>query len=301
MSQGHFIQALELVRPIGYAGARGSSRFHAIHENPYACKEAHVMPMFYFLREKTTTQANRYGRIPSLLTGLLLLFIFASLYAQDDNECDDPVTPLLPQEYFRTSTGAPYRLRICYNWQCTKTAFIELDEQDLDTLRLFFYCAAKTPFDQLQQIRLAVAELEHIAERQIPVLGNDLGGNLRDLDQEGRMDCVDNASNTGNYLQFLRQLGLITRFEVGKPARRGGTYLGRHYTAVLWELDAQGQRTAQGWTVDSWFRDNGKPPYILPLADWEAYKLPWKPPYADLNPLYYDYKACLSGGGEMGW
>jgi hypothetical protein len=63
---------------------------------------------------------------------------------------------------------------------------------------------------------------------------------------------------------------LLRHHHVADRATRGWFIFGfPHTTAVIHE-DA---RNAE-WAVDSWFLDNGEPPFILPLDVW---KKGWRP------------------------
>ena len=78
------------------------------------------------------------------------------------------------------------------------------------------------------------------------------------------MDCVDEANNSTVYLSMLQNDGLLLWHRVGPRISRGlSRMLPPHFTATIVE-DESGARFA----VDSWFRDNGEPPYIVSLPDW---------------------------------
>jgi len=85
--------------------------------------------------------------------------------------------------------------------------------------------------------------------------------------QPSQFDCIDASTNTTTTLVLLEELGLLRFHRLVAPVSRN-LFLGLgviHTTAVLVEL--QGGRE---WAIDSWVRNNGQPPDVLPLKTWYA-------------------------------
>lgn len=93
---------------------------------------------------------------------------------------------------------------------------------------------------------------------------------------EGQMDCIDESINTTLYLTMLQKFGLMRLHRVEDRATRGWFLAGwPHTTAVISEIAMNRENgTYRLWAVDSWFLDNGEPPFILPLETWKA---GWEP------------------------
>ena len=64
---------------------------------------------------------------------------------------------------------------------------------------------------------------------------------------------------------ILDRNGLLNYHAVRRPEVRGYwiNFEWPHWTAVL-----QQDGDKEEWAVDTWFRDNGEPPVVIPLADW---------------------------------
>ena len=60
---------------------------------------------------------------------------------------------------------------------------------------------------RLQRVRIGIWQMELLAQKRQPLLANDLAINDFDAAVEGRMDCVDNSSNTTTYFHILRDIG----------------------------------------------------------------------------------------------
>jgi len=117
-----------------------------------------------------------------------------------------------------------------------------------------------------RQEREAIGRAIALMEREVGAITGtwrDLGGNVRGAGQEGQLDCIAESRNTTTYLQLLSDDGLLKWHQVEARAMRNPWLLDVHWSAVIRERTG-GARFA----VDSWFLDNGQPPYIQPLEGW---------------------------------
>jgi hypothetical protein len=163
----------------------------------------------------------------------------------------------------------PALFNICYGHGCASLAWVKLSAEQWAQVRRVFAQPAATAAEEREQIRTAVALLESIVGALTGTAG-DKGGNLKGLGLPGQMDCIDESTNTTNYLYMLQQDGLMRRHSVADRSTRWSLFSWPHTTAVIRERDS-----AERWAVDSWFLDNGEPPFVLPLQIW---KNGWKPP-----------------------
>ena len=163
----------------------------------------------------------------------------------------------------------PARFNICYGHGCTSLAPVKLSAEQWEQVRRVFAQPAATPAEEREQIGAAVALLETIVGALTGTAG-DKGGNLKGLGLYGQMDCIDESTNTTNYLYMLQHDGLMRWHTVADRSTRWSLFTWPHTTAVIRERDS-----AERWAVDSWFLDNGEPPFVLPLQTW---KRGWTPP-----------------------
>lgn len=102
----------------------------------------------------------------------------------------------------------------------------------------------------------------------------DRARNYTEDDVAQQQDCIDESTNTLQYLNALLSRRLLVWHDLAYKKRRI-VWFATHWTAVIQEKDSQ-----QLYAVDSWYRNNGEPPYIQPLEDWKR-----KRAFADLlNP-----------------
>jgi hypothetical protein len=117
-----------------------------------------------------------------------------------------------------------------------------------------------------QAIRKAVALMENYSG-QITGTSRDEGGNYSPgSDIIKQMDCIDESTNTFQYLSALEELDLLEWHTI-EPKKRRMVWFATHWTAVISE-----NTSSELFAVDSWYRDNGEPPYIQPLKDWQKKK-----------------------------
>ena len=150
-------------------------------------------------------------------------------------------------------------------------------------------CPGTTLHNRLQRLRIGIWQMELLAQKYQPLLANDLAINKFEEGIEGRMDCIDNSSNTTNYLHILRDIGELPGWTVSSPhVRNRFDITAVHWTAVIIDADS-----GVPWSVDSWYRPNGHLPMVMPLRDWIADKNAWEPPFEQINAIPHSiYGLC---------
>ena len=164
----------------------------------------------------------------------------------------------------------PQRFSVCWSHSCSVVATVALPPAAWDRVRAMFPEPSSTPADERVRIADAIALLETLVG-EITGTWRDLGGDLRGFAQPGQMDCVDEANNSTTYLKLLAADGLLVWHTVGEILKRGNVLFGMpHATAIITDSTAGEQ-----WAVDSWYLDNGQPPYIVRYRIWND---GWNPP-----------------------
>jgi hypothetical protein len=160
------------------------------------------------------------------------------------------------------------RFSVCYNNGCSSLDYVSLTQQQWEQLRVLFFPLAETAAEERQRVRAAIALMEKFVGNATGTW-QDKGGTFN-FGRTGQMDCIDESTNTSLYLTMFYKYGMLRHHHVDDRATRGWFIFGwPHTTAVIRE----DSRNAF-WAVDSWFLDNGEPPFILPLDVW---KKGWKP------------------------
>lgn len=157
---------------------------------------------------------------------------------------------------------------MCYDNGCASVAQLGLSGAERDALRAILTPAAVDAATERERLRAALAQMErYVGERT--GTSRDRGRTFNFVG-DPQMDCIDESTNTTTYLTLFRRDGLLRHHEVAEPATRGWFVFGwPHATAVMREI-----ASGAVWAVDSWFLDNGEPPFILPLEVWRR---GWEP------------------------
>lgn len=165
---------------------------------------------------------------------------------------------------------APGRFSVCSEHTCHKITQVSLAPAQWQQVRDQFSPPAESAADERTRIARAIALMETLVG---PLAGtaNDKGRNFKGVGTEGQMDCIDESTNTTSYLTMMAQDGLITHHSVEDRVTRGYVIFGWPHTTAVIRDNESGERYA----VDSWFLDNGEPPFILPLQVWHD---GWEPP-----------------------
>ena len=150
----------------------------------------------------------------------------------------------------------------CFDFGCKTTQELHYSAQDWDEIKAIFTPASVDSAAEKQAIRKAVAAMERISG-ELSGTYRDKGGNYPGSDIIRQMDCIDESTNTFQYLVALEELNLLKWHRVD-PKQRRIVWFFTHWTATITEIDSE-----KRFVVDSWYRDNGELPYIQPLADWQ--------------------------------
>ncbi|MTW19720.1 hypothetical protein GJ668_01265 [Allochromatium palmeri] len=203
----------------------------------------------------------------------------------------------LPPEYVIDLDGS-VTLRICFNWSCARRQTLTFTLNDMARLkRHLARCPGTGLHDRLQRIRIGIWQMEVLAQQSQPLLANDLAINDFEADIDGRMDCIDNASNTTTYLHILQDLRELPGWTVASPkVRRLFDITTVHWTAVITDT-----ATGRPWSVDSWYRPNGHLPMVMPLSSWIDKKKGWEPPFKRLNTTPRSIDALCRPGARTHW
>ena len=156
---------------------------------------------------------------------------------------------------------------VCSGYNCNFKKQIKFEAEDVEYIKsIFVKRDSRSPYEERQMIASAIATMETITG-EIVGTKNDKGGVLENeyIGDKTKQDCVDESATTTSYLNFLIEHELIFLHEIVVPQSRGALIDGRwpHFSAVI-----RDKTTKKQYVVDSWFRDNGKPPVIMELQDW---------------------------------
>jgi len=157
----------------------------------------------------------------------------------------------------------PERFTICYNGSCEEIAEVRLSAEQWLSIQSLFKTNTSAEQER-KNIRRAIASMELMVGK-ITGTHVDKAGVFAHLGEQGQLDCIDESTNTSFYLTMMMNDGLIRWHSIEDRETRGYFLFGwPHTSAVIRDTDSQ-----QKYAVDSWFLDNGEPPYILPLEQWE--------------------------------
>lgn len=154
----------------------------------------------------------------------------------------------------------------CHNYGCQLVQNIELSKSQWGKIEKHMNPSAKTPEAERKQIEQAIAAFETIVGK-IAKTDEDIYGTFKEMGRF-QLDCVDESTNTTSYLVALKERGYILHHDILGPSSRflrNGFPGWPHQTAVIRE-----HKDKKSFAVDSWFRDNGYPPFIIPLDEWRS-------------------------------
>lgn len=156
--------------------------------------------------------------------------------------------------------ASPYFMH-CYDFGCKSTQELHYSNAQWRQIRAIFEARELGEAQEKQAIRQAVALMERISG-ELSGTHLDKAGNYPGYELPRQMDCIDESTNTFQYLVALEQLKLLKWHRVDLKQHHIVWFID-HWTATIREIDGNAR-----FAVDSWYRDNGEMPYLQPLADW---------------------------------
>jgi len=173
------------------------------------------------------------------------------------------LTTVLLSLFLSNSWAGPIFI-ICYDFGCKSHQSVEFNADQWHKISALF-TSVQNADDEKQSLRKAIALMETFSGELIGT-SLDVGRNYSGSVIPKQMDCIDESTNTFQYLHAIEGLGLMKWHSVGLKKRRIVWFIS-HWTAVVEETI-----TKQKFAIDSWYRDNGEKPYIQLLVNWQAEK-----------------------------
>ena len=173
--------------------------------------------------------------------------------------------PLLADTFVRPdiiTDPSPARFSVCSEHECSRRDAVSLTDAQWQEIRALFTPAAVSAQEERAVLRRAIARMEDFVGA-LNGTSADLGGNFAGSGMARQMDCIDESSNTTTYLRLFQKNGLLRWHESQERTHRARWVFDIHWTAVIRDTV-----TGQFYAVDSWYLDNGRPPYIQKLEDW---------------------------------
>ena len=169
---------------------------------------------------------------------------------------------------------------VCVDFHCDESVNVSLSEDHWQSIKTIFMDPALTPKEERSKIRAAIALFE-TEVGQIAGTWRDKGKNAVSefdisedaflnkeyKDELGQIDCISESRNTTTYLNLLVNHGHLKWHTVSERRLRHKYFIFPHWTAVIRE-----RKSNIKYAVDSWFLDNGEPPYVQELKLWTALK-----------------------------
>ncbi|MDH3981198.1 MAG: hypothetical protein OEU91_11875 [Gammaproteobacteria bacterium] len=181
--------------------------------------------------------------------------------------------PVVADTYVRSdiiTQPTPERFSICYDHSCASVATLSVNKEEWRRAIAPLSRGAMNALDERAAIADAIAIFEEIIGEHLGT-SDDRGGNLAGFGRPKQLDCIDESTNSSTYLRMLERDGLFRYHTVMDRSTRFGIFVGMpHTTAVIRENE-----TGVRYAVDSWFFDNGQPPYIVDLKAWKSGEDPY--------------------------
>ena len=157
----------------------------------------------------------------------------------------------------------PASYRVCFGNSCRLHGRVSLTPEQWQQVRTVFDPPPADALEERHAVAQAIAVLERFTGEQTGTSGDAPGMGVH-LNPDEQLDCIDESTNSTSYLRMMAEDGLIKFHNVGFPAHR--------FVLSAWGPSNTATMTDAGshkrYAVESYFRANGEPAYVLPLDVW---------------------------------
>lgn len=151
----------------------------------------------------------------------------------------------------------------CHGYGCKFKQEVSLTKSEWNKIKRPLRYKTKSAEKERKNIAKSIAIFENIVGAKTGT-SEDVSGTFKRTG-DFQLDCADESVNTSIYLKLLENNNLLRHHTTQTPVIRGlssgGTWF--HETAVIKE-----NKTDKLYAVDSWWKDNGNTPYIIPMKEW---------------------------------
>lgn len=150
---------------------------------------------------------------------------------------------------------------VCVNFSCKAKKTIPLAGEGWGRVAALFDQPAPDAAAERQRISQAMG----LMERHVGALAGTAADQGRNeaTGTKGQLDCIAESTNTDHYLRLFEERGWLKWHKPKGRVKRAPWLIDVHWTAVIEEKGSGRQ-----YAVDTWFFENGKPAYVLPLSEW---------------------------------
>ncbi len=157
----------------------------------------------------------------------------------------------------------PASFKACYGNSCRLHSQVNLSAEQWQEVRAVFDPAPADALAERRAVARAIAVLERFTGEQTGT-SEDAPGMGVHFNPDGQLDCIDESTNSTAYLRMMAADGLIKFHGIGFPTHRFVlSAWGPSNTATMRE-----NATSKRYAVESYFRENGEPAYVMPLEIW---------------------------------
>ena len=162
-------------------------------------------------------------------------------------------------------------LRVCSGYDCPIEERFSMREADRETITAIMAKGAASPEAERAALRDAIAMMERIARRELRFRPDVRLSWQRHRGKRGQMDCIDESTNTREYLTWMAANGLLKHHTVLRSIAERGLIPGNWHPHKSAQIKAP---DGTAWVVDSWKGDDGERPEIMRTAAWRVDSAP---------------------------
>lgn len=160
--------------------------------------------------------------------------------------------------------------RVCHGYSCRFQTPVEFSDKEWERLLKPLKRSFKTAEAERTALAKVIGNVEKLAGKKSGT-DSDLAEARGKPEDDFQLDCIDETANHALYMTFIHDANVLKHNVYERAVHRG------YFVDGAWPHNAVAVRdlkTNELFVFDSFYKVNGKPPYVVSLKEWKA---GWRP------------------------
>ena len=153
---------------------------------------------------------------------------------------------------------------VCHGYSCQFQTPVTFSDKEWSDLLKPLKSTSKTSEEERKKLAKVIGNIEKLSGKKAGT-NIDLAEASGTRENDFQMDCIDETVNISLQMRFIEEFDVLKFNEYERTVHRGYLIDGAwpHNAIAIRDI-----KTGKSYVLDSFYKANGEPPYIVPLQKW---------------------------------
>lgn len=154
--------------------------------------------------------------------------------------------------------------KVCHGYSCQFQTTVNFTDKEWNNILKPLKYDFKTSKEERKQLAKVIGDIEKLSGLKSGT-NIDLAEASGTRENDFQMDCIDETVNISLQMKFIEKYGVLKFHKFERTVHRG------YFIDGAWPHNAIAIRdvtTDKLYVLDSFYKSNGKAPYVIPLQEW---------------------------------